>query len=447
MSAPLQLFRKDFRLLLRGRGLLVMLIGYPLIVAALVTVALQSGERKPAIAFVNLDTSNRTVRVGDQRLGVKDYEARLAKEVDLKHLSADEARRALEEGRVSAVLTLPEGFISDLQSGIRSPTIGLEVNRRSPIEAQSISRRLEAAVARLNQELAGAYVAQTLDLVRIIIDGGDVAIFTREGNVLGLKRSEQLVREIQASLTKQGDVALARRLDPLLNFIVEAGVNLDLANDAATAISQPITLKIPDPPAGREPLSAFGFAGALLVSLALVGVLLAAASLSAEREDNTLVRLRRGLVSPEALVGEKVTFASAVSFVIGFILLGIVALATSLTVGRWALWIPTLLLAGLAFAGFGVLIGALARETRTGLLAALMLALPLIFLGLFTESSVASTISDFFAFGPAFRTFQTLLVEPTIVASDIWLRFGQLALLAAVFTGAAAVVLRRRTEV
>ena len=94
-----------------------------------------------------------------------------------------------------------------------------------------------------------------------------------------------------------------------------------------------------------------------------------------------------------------------------------------------------------------MLIGALARETRTGLLAALMLALPLIFLGLFTESSVASTISDFFAFGPAFRTFQTLLVEPTIVARDIWLRFGQLALLAAVFTGAAAVVLRRRTEV
>lgn len=447
MSAFLHLFRKDLRLLLRGRGLLAVLIGYPLIVAALVTVALQSGERKPAIAFVNLDTSNRTVRVGDQRLGVRDYEARLAKEVDLKHLSADEARDALHEGRVSAVLTLPEGFIRDLQSGIRSPTIGLEVNRRSPIEAQSISRRLEAAVARLNQELAGAYVAQTLDLVRIIIEGGDVAIFTREGNVLGLKRSEQLVRQMQATLTKQGQVALARRLDPLLNFIVEAGVNLDLANDAATAISQPITLKVPDPPSGREPLSAFGFAGALLVSLALVGVLLGAASLAAEREDNTLVRLRRGLVRPEVLVGEKVSFAAAVSLVIGFILLAIVALATSLAVGRWALWIPTLLLAGLAFAGFGVLVGALARETRTGLLAALMLALPLIFLGLFTESSVATTISDFFAFGPAFRTFQMLLVEPSIVAKDIWLRFGQLALLAAVFTGAAAVVLRRRTEV
>jgi ABC-2 type transport system permease protein len=447
MTAALHLLRKDIRLLLRGRGLLAMLIGYPLIVAALVTVALQSGERRPSIAFVNLDTSNRTVRVGDQRLGVADYERRLAAEVDLERLSADAARAALDDGRVSAVLTLPAGFISDLQSGIRSPTIGLDVSRRSPIEAQSISRRLESAVARLNQELAGTYVAQTLDLVRIIVEGGDVAIFTRQGNVLGLKRSERLVRQLQQILTRQGQRLLANRMDPLLNFIVEAGVNLELANDAATALSRPIALKVPDPPTGREPLSGFGFAGALLVSLALVGVLLAAASLAAEREDNTLVRLRRGLIRTEALVGEKVTFAAVVSLVIGLILLAIVAVATSLAVGRWALWLPTLLLSGLAFAGFGVLVGALARETRTGLLAALMLALPLIFLGLFTESPAASTISEFFAFGPAFRTFQTLLVEPSLVAGDIVLRFGQLALLAAVFTGAAAVALRRRTEV
>jgi len=447
MTAALHLLRKDIRLLLRGRGLLAMLIGYPLIVAALVTVALQSGERRPSIAFVNLDTSNRTVRVGDQRLGVEDYERRLAAEVDLKRLSAEAARAALDDGRVSAVLTLPAGFISDLQSGIRSPTIGLDVSRRSPIEAQSISRRLESAVARLNQELAGTYVAQTLDLVRIIVEGGDVAIFTRQGNVLGLKRSERLVRQLQQILTRQGQRLLANRMDPLLNFIVEAGVNLDLANDAATALSRPIALKVPDPPTGREPLSGFGFAGALLVSLALVGVLLAAASLSAEREDNTLVRLRRGLIRTEALVGEKVTFAAVVSLAIGLILLAIVAVATSLAVGRWALWLPSLLLSGLAFAGFGVLVGALARETRTGLLAALMLALPLIFLGLFTESPAASTISEFFAFGPAFRTYQTLLVEPSLVAGDILLRFGQLALLAAVFTTAAAVVLRRRTEV
>ena len=143
MTGALHLLRKDLRLLLRGRGLLAILIGYPLVVAALVTIALQSGERRPAIAFVNLDTGNRTVRVGDRRLSIADYEQRLAKDVDVKRLDPTAAAAALEDGRVSAVLTLPKGFISDLQSGIRSPEIGLQVSRRSPIEAQSISRRLE----------------------------------------------------------------------------------------------------------------------------------------------------------------------------------------------------------------------------------------------------------------------------------------------------------------
>ena len=127
MNAALQLLRKDLRLLVRGRGLLAVLIGYPLVVAALVTIALQTGERRPAIAFVNLDTSNRTVRVGDQRLGVPDYEARLAREVEVVRLDPQGAAAALEDGRVSAILTLPQGFIRDLQSGIRSPEIGLQV--------------------------------------------------------------------------------------------------------------------------------------------------------------------------------------------------------------------------------------------------------------------------------------------------------------------------------
>ena len=446
MTAIVHLLRKDLRLLLRSRGLLAMLIGYPIIVAALVTVALQSGERRPAIAFVNLDTSNRTVQVGDRRLSVDDYKDRLAAEVDLKELPPEDAASALKAGRVSAVLTIPKNFINALQSGIRSPVIGLEVSRRSPIEAQSISRRLESAVFRLNQDLAGTYIQQTLNLVRVIIEGGDIAIFAQSGNVLGLKRSRDLVEEVQADLNRRDLDAVAAKLDPLLGFINDAAVSLGLANDAATSISRPITLVVPDPPSGREPLSAFGFAGALLVSLGLVGVLLAAASLSAEREDNTLVRLRRGLARPEAVVGGKAVFAAIVSTAIGVVLLAVVAIFTSLAIGRFGLWVPTLVVAALAFAGFGVLVGAVARETRTALLAALMLALPLIFLGLFTQSTVATWISNFAPFGPAFRAFQSLLVEPSLTAADVWLRLGQLGLLAAVFTGAAAFVLRTRVE-
>jgi len=74
-----------------------------------------------------------------------------------------------------------------------------------------------------------------------------------------------------------------------------------------------------------------------------------------------------------------------------------------------------------------------------------MLALPLIFLGLVPDNRAASAVSDAFAFGPAFKAFQALIVEPK-VPSDLGLRIGHLALLAAIFGSIAAVVLARREQ-
>ena len=444
MRAALLLLRKDAVLLRRSPALVLVLIVYPILVALLVALALQSDERRPDVAVVNLDTSGRTVDVGGKRLSIDDYVARLSEDVDVHHLSAAEAADALDAGRVSAVLTIPEGFIADLQSGVRQPALRLSTSRRSPIEADALKRRLEAAVYRLNLRLATGYVDQVLQLVDLVTNGGEIGIFGRSGEALGLKRSRALVTNLQARLREGGDAVTAAKLDPLVNFIDETQRNLDLAKPAANAIRAPIVLEVTQSASGREPLSAFGFAGALLVSLGLAGTLLAAATMSSEREDGALVRLRRGLISAGGLVGEKMAFTAGACLVVGLALLGGVAVFTDLAVGRWGLWLPVLIVAGLAFAAFGVLAGALARETRSALLIALMVALPLMALGLVPNSGVAGAVSGIVPFGPAFDAFQTLLVEPAIDAGDLLLTLGRLALIGAVLAVAAAVAVRRR---
>jgi hypothetical protein len=441
----LRLLGKDLRLLRRAPILLIVLVGYPVLVAVLVTLALQGGERKPNVAFVNLDQSGRTVRVGDRFLSIDDYVDRLAEEVNLKRLSSARAMQALEAGQVNAILTIPPGFIADLQTGIRPPVVGLITSRRSPIEADAIERRLQAAIYRLNQNLAATYVDQTLRLVDLVVDGGAISIFGISGEILGLQRSRSILTALQQDLRAGGNGALAARLDPILGFIDATLPNLRLARGAANAIRSPIQLKISEGAPGREPVSAFGFAGALLVSVGLIGVLIAASALSSEREDNVLVRLGRGLVSPVALVGEKIVFAALACVVVGLVLLGAVGAFTSLAIGRWPLWLGTLALSGLGFGAFGVLVGALARETRTALLAGLMLALPLLFLGLVPAGGVAHAIASVVVFGPAFDAFRTLLVEPA-VPGDLALTLGRLALITAVFAAAAAVALARRTR-
>lgn len=445
MKAAALLLRKDARLLARTPAVLLVLLAFPLLVALLVALALQSGERRPDVAFVNLDRSGRTVEVGDRRLSVDDYIARLAEDVDVRELDPDAAAAALDDGRVTAILTIPDGFISDLASGVRQPALRLDTSRRSPIEADAIERNLQAAVYRLNQALAQDYVDQVLRLVDLVVNGGRLGFFGRSGDALGLRRSRALVTGLQAELVARGQSGAAGRLGPLVNFIDETQRNLDLAKPAANAIRAPIRLEVGAAASGREPLSAFGFAGALLVSLGLAGVLLAAAAMSAEREDHALARLGRGLISAPALVAEKMVFTAVACLAVGLVLLGGVALFTSLTVGRWPLWLAALAMAGLAFGAFGVLAGAAARETRTALLVALMLALPLLALGLLPGASVASAVSQVVPFGPAFSAFRTLLVEPAISPGDVLRPLGHLALLAAVFGGAAALVVRRRS--
>ena len=438
------LFIKDLRVLGRSRGLLAILIGYPIVIAVLLAIALSGGDAKPSVAFVNLDAqSGRTVQVGDQRLSVDDYANRLGEAVNLVRVDAQQATEALGDGKVSAVLTIPKDFVSDLQTGIRSPVITLQTNPRSPIEAQAIERRLEAMVFRLNQALAGAYVGQVLNLVDLIKTGGNVALFGQAGTLMGLTSSQQIIRDMQRALRAAGKPEDAAKASSLLDFITGVGENLDLAKPAAKAIASPIRLDVKAGAPGREPLSALGIAGALVVGLGLVSVLLSAALLSAEREDGVLSRLGRGLVSPGSIIAQKAVVSAAAALVVGMVLLGIVAVTTSVTVGRWGIWVIALLVAGLAFGAFGLLIGALARETRTALLAGLMISLPLAVVALIPGSDVAYWASAVAGFGPAARVFQQVLVDPEVTPS-LWSGIGLLALIAIAYGVIARFVLARR---
>lgn len=427
--------------------MLLLVVVYPILVALLVAVALQNEDRRPSVAVVNLDASGRSVEVGGSRLSVDDYVDRLAEDVDVSLLNPAQAENALDAGRVGAVVTIPERFIADLQSGVRQPVLRLATSRRSPIEADAIQSSLEAALFRLNQRLAVGYVDAVLRLVDLVVEGGEIGIFGRTGDALGLRRSRVLVANIQRRLREAGEPLLAVQLSPLLNFIDETQNNLDLAKPAANAIRAPIELEVVDAAEGREPLSAFGFAAALLVSLGLAGILLGASVMSTEREEATLTRLGRGLVSPWSLVAEKTAFTAAVCTVVGLLLLVVVAGLTDLAVGRWGLWVVTVLLAGLAFGAFGVVAGALAREARTALLAVLMIGLPLIGLSVLPGAPAGGAIGEIVPFGPAFDAFQMLLVEPTVPGAELARTLGQLALLGLAFGAAAALVVRRRVTV
>jgi ABC-type multidrug transport system permease subunit len=187
------------------------------------------------------------------------------------------------------------------------------------------------------------------------------------------------------------------------------------------------------------------------LTISFLTLVLAAGSLAAERDENVVGRLARGLVRLGQLVSAKVALAAVVSFVVGLAIaltFGVIIQLGGVTGGEpWAR-LP-LLGAGLALAGaslgaLGALLGALAREARTASLVALLVVLPVVFLGLVPREIVpaAGVVSDALPFAHAVRFFSSSLYD-----ARPWSAVGReaawLAGLGLVFGGAARLGARR----
>ena len=119
---------------------------------------------------------------------------------------------------------------------------------------------------------------------------------------------------------------------------------------------------------------------------------------------------RRQRLLTEALVSLLVGLTIAVAF-------GVIIEAGNVTGGEpWArlpLLGAGLALAGASLGGLGALLGALAREARTASLVALLVVLPIVFLGLVPREvvPVAGVLSDALPFAHAVRLFASSLYD------------------------------------
>jgi ABC-type multidrug transport system permease subunit len=183
-------------------------------------------------------------------------------------------------------------------------------------------------------------------------------------------------------------------LTRIAGFASLAANNLGIAADVLTTVSQPITVHSKLLQGKRTPLDTYAVVVAVSISLMFLCVLLAAGGVALEREEHTIARLVRGLVSREGLLAEKALLAAVCAFVVALAMLLGVSAFVSLDVSRIGLWVLALAFGALGFGALGVAIGALAREVRAASLLAFLLSLPLVFLALVPSGSVATGLYD-----------------------------------------------------
>jgi ABC-2 type transport system permease protein len=283
-----------------------------------------------------------------------------------------------------------------------------------------VTQQVQALVYQLNRKLQAGFIAADLEYVKLIEKGGRFASY----DVLGLDRMD-----VELNALPQNE-----RVQRIREFVHVARLALAQTGAALDATANPIGLVQPKQKGRTWVLSAQVQSYGIALTVTFLALLLAAGATAAERDEGTIGRLRRGLVSLGELVWSKVALAAVVGLVLGAaisVVFGVIVDAASITGGQpWAR-VPLLLVGVLLAAGVvgaaGALLGALAREARTASLLAVLIVLPVVFLGLVPRGALAPAywVSLFLPFVHAFRWFNAALYDTspwrTLGIETLWL--------------------------
>lgn len=408
MTAVLLLLRKDLRVLRRSPLLLGALVAYPIVIALLVGLVAGYAAAKPRVAFVDDDNLPQVIVVGGHRFHIQTVIDDVASQVTLVRLSDAEAARELDDGKVVASITVPPGFLGDLKTTVVSPHLVLRTGNGGL--APRVTQQMQSLVYQLNQKLQTGYIDANLAFVNLLLHGGKGQFLGRRFDVLGLDRT---------AIELAGMPSTAR-VAAVEHFVQQAKIGLAQTGGALRATANPITLTQAKSHGRTWLLSAQVQSYGIAVTVTFLALLLAAGATAAERDEGTIGRLRRGLVSLGQLVWSKVALAAVVGVVLGaaiVIVFGIVVDVGNVKGGepwsRLPLLLAGVLLAAGAVGAAGALLGSLAREARTASLLAVLLVLPVVFLGLVPRASLpfAYWVSLFLPFAHAVRLFGAALYD------------------------------------
>ncbi len=410
--------KKDLLVLRRSPALLAALLAYPVVIALLVGLVAGYANAKPRVAWVDEQGLPAVIAVGGRRFHIQTVIDDVAQQVTLVKESTREAARELANGKVVATITVPRGFLDELGTTTSSPRLVLRTT--SGGLSQRVTEQMQSLVYQLNRKLQSGFISANLHEVNLLERGGKFGNYT----VLGLDKMDATLATLPQST----------RVTQLRRFVQIARLALAQTGNALHATANPIALAQPKEKGRTWVLSAQVQSYGIALTVTFLALLLAAGATAAERDEGTIGRLRRGLVSLGRLVWAKVALAA----IVGVVLAAAIAVVFGLVVDIGGIkggepWprIPLLLVGVVLAAGVvgaaGVLLGALARESRTASLVAVLVVLPVVFLGLVPRGALAGAwwVSRFLPFAHAVRWFSAALYDTspwrTVGIETLWL--------------------------
>lgn len=442
------LLLKDLQILRRSPLQLALLVAYPILIALLIGFAISRGPDEPRVAFLNEIPEGSRIAAGDTQLPATDIERRICRQIDcLRVGDRDAAESAVVDGEVLAALILPADLVDRINSlgtlDPQQPQVEVIVNEEDPLKAQVVDDRIDALLARANEQIARQIAAEGSRYLELVVGGGSFDVLGTAVEILGLRRTAEILQGLRPAVPE----AQRAELDRVIRFATLARDNLDVAAPLIDRLAQPIAVEKQTISEPTAPLDLYAIAVAAAFTLTFVVLLLVAGSLALEREEGTFARLTGGLVSRSGLLAEKIGLGVAVGLGVTLLMLLGVQLFVGLDWGRAGLWLAAILLGGTALGAAGAALGATARDVRAVSLLAFMLSLPVALLSLVPSGAVGATLYDairvvaaLFPFKPALEAM-TAALDPA--GPGIGAPLLHLATLTVAYTALARLALRR----
>jgi ABC-2 type transport system permease protein len=195
------------------------------------------------------------------------------------------------------------------------------------------------------------------------VAGGRIAVpIAGDVDILGLQRTRTIIQSVAARLPADSPERIA--LGQVERFSRLAAENLDVSRPILATIGSPVRVRQTVIEGSSTTLDAFAVAVSVTISLMFVTLLLASGMLALEREEHTVGRLVRGLVSRTGLLVEKGLLAALCATLVTFAMAAGLAAFVGLDWSRAPWWLLALAAALRPFAAMGLALGALAREIR-----------------------------------------------------------------------------------
>ncbi len=389
---------KDLQILKRSPLLVGLLIVYPIVIALMIGFALSSPPGKPKVAFfTEVPTGQGSIRLGSQQLNVSNYASQLFQSIQpITVHSRDQAIAKVRDGEALAALIVPADIPAQIQSlvttGVGSPTVQLILNSRDPVEREFVDQAIKARLNDVEQAVSKQVLRVAISDLQQVLSGGTIQFLGQSFPLLGLRNSRAIVQGALASLPRRSPLRPALR--QVVAFADLAIEGLGFASPVLGSIGTPLTVEQTQLAGTTTPTDSYAATIAVIVSLMFVTVLLAAGMLAIERSENAYSRLVRGLVSPGALLSEKVALSAACAAAVTLVMAAGISLFVHLDWARLPLWVLALAFGGLAFGALGVAIGGLAREVSAASLLAFLLSLPIAFVALVPASAVSGALKS-----------------------------------------------------